>query len=208
MRKNDKGFAIINTNNSKRDLYKTDYTHIQILKDGNCFFKTISVYLTDSQENYKLIREIIADYEEANRNMHLISQDGNYKLVTDLFKNFIYYKVYNDKLVVFYDNNFKIFDSNLNLIHTQDIGFKMDSDFSIVGNILIYSSNKETYYYDIEKKEYIDSKIEYLSTNDIKVYNEKNIFKIYDKDKYITEGDSINENVVYAGDKYIFILNK
>lgn len=48
-----------------------DYTHIPIFKEGNCFFKTISIYLTYTEENYKLIREIIADYAKANRNQFI-----------------------------------------------------------------------------------------------------------------------------------------
>ena len=71
MSKSSKGCANINTNKSKTELNKIDYTHIPISKDGNCFFRTISVYLTDTQENYKLIREIIAEYAEANRNQFL-----------------------------------------------------------------------------------------------------------------------------------------
>ena len=39
-----------------------------ISKDGNCFFRTIIVYLKDTHENYKLIGELIADYVKVNRN--------------------------------------------------------------------------------------------------------------------------------------------
>ena len=55
------------SNNSAKILKREDYIHIPIYKDGNCFFRSISVYLTDTQDNYKIIRELIAEYAEVNK---------------------------------------------------------------------------------------------------------------------------------------------
>lgn len=157
------------------------------------------------------------NYNAEDENMHFISSNGNYKLVTDLFKGFSYYKVNNDKLVVFYDDNFKIFDSNLNLIYTQGIGDKIQSVHEIVGNILIYSLNDEITYYDIENTIYVDSnnKVKILSINDINVYLASGKIRIYDKDKLIAEADYIdsfdeknNKLEIYDNDRYIFVLDK
>ena len=53
------------TNNNQ--IKKQEYIHIDIYKDGNCFFRSVSVYLSDTQENYSIIREVISQYADANR---------------------------------------------------------------------------------------------------------------------------------------------
>ena len=55
------------SNNSSKILNREDYINIPIYKDGNCFFRSLSVYLTDTQDNYKIIRELIAEYAEVNK---------------------------------------------------------------------------------------------------------------------------------------------
>ena len=37
------------SNNSAKILKGEDYINIPIYKDGNCFFRAVSVYLTDTQ---------------------------------------------------------------------------------------------------------------------------------------------------------------
>ena len=55
------------SNNSIIILKREDYINILIYKDGNCFFRSLSVYLIDTQDNYKIIRELIAEYDEINK---------------------------------------------------------------------------------------------------------------------------------------------
>ena len=55
MQDKEKEDQTFNSNNSVQILNKEDYIHIPIYKDGNCFFRSISVYLTDTQDNYKLL---------------------------------------------------------------------------------------------------------------------------------------------------------
>jgi len=45
--------------------------HIPIFKDRNCFFRYISVYLTDTQDNYPIIRELIYEYAKENKDIFL-----------------------------------------------------------------------------------------------------------------------------------------
>ena len=55
------------TRQNNNQIKKQEYIHIDIYKDGNCLFRAISVYLTDTQENYSIIREMISQYADANR---------------------------------------------------------------------------------------------------------------------------------------------
>ena len=51
------------SNNSAKIRKRDDYIHIPIYKDCNYILSSVSVYLTD----YKIIRELIADYAEVNK---------------------------------------------------------------------------------------------------------------------------------------------
>ena len=51
---------------------KDNYIHIPINKDGNCLFRSISVYLTDTQDHYKIIRELIYEYTTENIELFLV----------------------------------------------------------------------------------------------------------------------------------------
>ena len=55
------------TRQSNNQIKKQEYIHIDIYKDENCFFRPVSVYLSDTQENYSIIREMISQYADANR---------------------------------------------------------------------------------------------------------------------------------------------
>ena len=55
------------SNNSAKILKREDYINIPIYKDGNCFFRPVSVYLTFTKDNYKIIRKLIAEYAEVNK---------------------------------------------------------------------------------------------------------------------------------------------
>ena len=56
-----------NKSNNNKFLEKEDYIKVNIHKDGNCFFRAISVYFTDTQENHEIIREIISKYAMENK---------------------------------------------------------------------------------------------------------------------------------------------
>ena len=58
-------------NNNNHILSKDNYIHIPINKDGNCFFSSISVYLIDTQDNYKIIRQLIYEYARANKELFI-----------------------------------------------------------------------------------------------------------------------------------------
>ena len=56
MKDNEKENQQFCSKNSAKILKREDYIYIPIYRDGNCFFRSVSVYLTDTQVNYKIIR--------------------------------------------------------------------------------------------------------------------------------------------------------
>ena len=56
-----------NKSKNNKFLLKEDFIKVKIHKEGNCFFRAISVYFTDTQEYHEIIREIITDYALENK---------------------------------------------------------------------------------------------------------------------------------------------
>ena len=56
-----------NKSKNNKFLLKEDFIKVKIHKEGNCFFRAISVYFTYTQENHEIIREIITDYSLENK---------------------------------------------------------------------------------------------------------------------------------------------
>ena len=54
-------------------------TNISILKDGNCFFRCISEYLNDTQEEHEQIRQEVKDTLSANKRFYSQLIDGNFE---------------------------------------------------------------------------------------------------------------------------------
>ena len=71
MKKKEKKATNSRQNNYNNILSKDNYIHIPINKDGNCLYRTISVYLTDTQDNYQIIRELIYEYAKKNKELFL-----------------------------------------------------------------------------------------------------------------------------------------
>ena len=67
-----------NKTNNNKFLLKEDFINVKIHKEQNCFFRAISVYFTDTQENHEIIREIISDYAMENKEefIELFIQDN------------------------------------------------------------------------------------------------------------------------------------
>jgi hypothetical protein len=46
---------------------KKSVTNVSIAGDGNCWYRTISAFLTGDQEHYKIIRKLIYDSAKSNK---------------------------------------------------------------------------------------------------------------------------------------------
>ena len=83
-----------NKSNNNKFLLKEDFIKVKIHKDGNCFFRSISVYFTDTQENHEKIREIISDYALENKDefIEFFIQDNIDQVLGSIELNDIYTK--------------------------------------------------------------------------------------------------------------------
>ena len=64
----DKEYKVTESKRSARNHpNKDNYILIPIIKDGNYFFKSISVYLTDTQDNDPIIGELISKNKRFNK---------------------------------------------------------------------------------------------------------------------------------------------
>jgi len=66
-------------NEYKKETTIDKSTNISILKDGNCFFRCISEYLNDTQEEHEQIRQEVIDTLSANKRFYSQLIDGNFK---------------------------------------------------------------------------------------------------------------------------------
>ena len=131
----------VNDNNS---IKKDDYIHIPNNKNGNCFFRSISVYLTDTQDNYNIIRELVSEYAKNHREIFInffvndnineilgsielnnyidnISKDGEYAGIIEMS---ITTKIFNFNIYVHEEDN-----NNNNYYYLYE---KIDSDDSSI----------------------------------------------------------------------------
>ena len=54
-------------------------TNISILKDGNCFFRCISEYFNDTQEEHEQIRQEVIDTVSANKQFYSQLINGKFE---------------------------------------------------------------------------------------------------------------------------------
>lgn len=148
--------------------------------------------------------------------VYFVKNDGSYKIIDDILdipKDFYAdtveddfkikynaYRVIGDKLVVFFNSFYKVYDFDMNLLYIDGIVDNFDADdknynIKSIGNILILSKKgEENKYIDLSGDtaslnlaQQYKGKIKLFSINDINAYVEGNVIKFYDKDTYINQ---------------------
>ena len=66
-------------NENKKETTIDKSTNISILKDGNCFFRCISEYLNDTQEEHEQIRQEVIDTLSANKQLYSQLINGKFE---------------------------------------------------------------------------------------------------------------------------------
>ena len=78
MRNKEKVNPLFYSNKNAKWLKRKEYIHMQIYKGDNCFFRSMNVYLTDSQYNFIIIRKLHAIYAKIDKKVLSNFYTGNY----------------------------------------------------------------------------------------------------------------------------------
>lgn len=102
------------------------FTRIEIESDGNCLFRAIQYYLTESQEDHELIRKDVCDFMLKNEKFYssLFQSDENIRTFSQYLTNMREDGVWGDHLELhaaanIYSFNIIIFNSESLNIHSQ-----------------------------------------------------------------------------------------
>ena len=118
----------------RNNLNQKDYFEIDIIGDGNCFYRYLSMYFEKTQENYKYYRQIIFNYISNNKT---------------LFIQFFAQKENENNKE--YERRFSIYINNILSEGSYAGDFEISSASSVLNrNIIIYrpTTNNEYEYYN------------------------------------------------------------